>query len=59
MNGDKAGVCIAEAGDEMTVSDGDEAGVYAANNTGASTTAEQFARTLAVAPERNGAPSTT
>jgi len=40
-------VCIAEAGDEMTVSDGDEAGVYAANNAGTSATAEQFACTQA------------
>ena len=47
MNGDEAGVCIAKAGDEMTVSDGDEAGVYAANNAGASATAEQFAYTRA------------
>jgi len=47
VNGDEAGVCIAKAGDEMTVSDGDEVGVYAANNAGAGTTAEQFAHTWA------------
>ena len=31
----------------MTVCDSDEVGVYAANNTGAGATAEQFARTWA------------
>jgi len=31
----------------MMVPDGDEAGVYAANNAGAGATAEQFARTQA------------
>ena len=38
----KRGYTLPRQGDEMTVSDGNKAGVYAANNAGAGATAEQF-----------------
>ena len=41
----KRGCVFPRWGDEMTVSDGDEAGVHAANNAGAGATTEQFACT--------------
>jgi len=44
----KQGCALPRWGNEMTVCDSDEVGVYAANNTGTGTTTEQFACTWAV-----------